>query len=88
MTFDQIDQFLHTINYPQPLQLLVVDALTYEYYKRRQNIIHRDLPNVKIMKENKSTCVKRHGPPRVASTSTYVARASERTSVSNADNVL
>jgi len=35
--------------------MLVVDVSTYEYYKQQQKLIHRGLPNVKIIPESQPT---------------------------------
>ncbi len=35
--------------------MLVVDVLTYEYYKQQQKLIHRGLPNVIIMPKSQPT---------------------------------
>lgn len=49
---DQVTQRIRAVKYPEPLQMLVADVPTYEYYKQQQKLIHRGLPNVKIMPPN------------------------------------
>jgi len=49
---DQVTQRIRAVKYPEPLQMLVADVPTYEYYKQQQKLIHRGLPNVKIMPAN------------------------------------
>lgn len=53
-TFDheQVTQRIRSVKYPQPLQMLVANVPTYDYYKQQQKLIHRGLPNVKIMPAN------------------------------------
>ena len=45
-------QRIRAVKHPQPLQMLVANIPTYEYYKQQQKLIHRGLPNVKIMPPN------------------------------------
>ena len=45
-------QRIRSVKYPQPLQMLVADVPTYEYYKQQQKLIHRGLPSVKIIQAN------------------------------------
>jgi hypothetical protein len=49
---DQVTQRIRGVNYPEPLQVLVVNVPTYDYHKQQQKLIHRGLPNVKIMPPN------------------------------------
>lgn len=49
---DQVTQRIRGVKYPQPLQMLVANVPTYEYYKQQQKLIHRGLPNVRIMPAN------------------------------------
>ena len=45
-------QRIRAVKHPQPLQMLVANVPTYEYYRQQQKLIHRGLPNVKIMPAN------------------------------------
>lgn len=49
---EHVTQRIRSVEYPEPLQMLVVDVPTYEYYKQQQKLIHRSLPNVKILPPN------------------------------------
>lgn len=50
---DQVTQRIRAVKYPEPLQMLVANVPTYDYYKQQQKLIHRGLPNVKIMPANR-----------------------------------
>jgi hypothetical protein len=47
-----VKQRIYVIKYPQPLQVLVVDDATYNYYKRQNKVIHSGLPSVRRLPEN------------------------------------
>lgn len=49
---EDIHNFIRTIEYPRPLQMLVTDRSTYDYYTQQHIPIHRHLPNVRIMSFN------------------------------------
>jgi hypothetical protein len=49
---NEVKQRIYVIKYPQPLQVLVADNATYNYYKRQNKIIHSGLPNVRKLPEN------------------------------------
>jgi hypothetical protein len=49
---DEIRQHIHSIKYPEPLQMLVVDAPTYDYYQQMDKRLHNKLPNVNIVPPN------------------------------------
>ncbi len=40
------------IKYPQPLDVLVADHATYNYYKQQNILIHSGLPSVRKLPEN------------------------------------
>ncbi len=50
---DQVTQRIRSVKYPEPLQMLVADVPTYDYYKQQQKLIHRGLPNVRIIPANR-----------------------------------
>ncbi|CAF1330790.1 unnamed protein product [Rotaria sp. Silwood1] len=54
LSHEQITQRIRAVKHPDPLELLVTDVSTFEYYKQQQKVIHRGLPNVKIMPTNRS----------------------------------
>ncbi|CAF2825278.1 unnamed protein product [Rotaria sp. Silwood2] len=56
LNHDQVVQCIRAVKHPEPLKLLVADAHTYEYYKGQKKIIHRGLPNIKVMPANRPTC--------------------------------
>jgi hypothetical protein len=45
----EIKKYIRTIKSSEPIQLLVVNNATYDYYKRRKERIHSGLPGVQIM---------------------------------------
>jgi hypothetical protein len=49
---DQVTQRIRTVRYPEPLQMLVADVPTYNYYRQQQKLIHRGLANVRPMPSN------------------------------------
>jgi len=49
---EQVTQRIRAIKYPQPLQILVADSATYNYYKRQNKVIHSGLPSVRRLPEN------------------------------------
>ncbi|CAF3566014.1 unnamed protein product [Rotaria sp. Silwood1] len=53
LSHEQITQRIRAVKHPDPLEILVADVPTFEYYKQQQKIIHRGLPNVKIMPANR-----------------------------------
>ncbi|CAF3987237.1 unnamed protein product [Rotaria sordida] len=50
---EQVTSRIRAIKHPDPLEVLVADVPTFEYYKQQQKLIHRGLPNVKIMPANR-----------------------------------
>ncbi|CAF0822274.1 unnamed protein product [Adineta steineri] len=50
---DQVTQRIRSVKYPEPLQMLVADVPTYEHYKQQSKLIHRSLPNVRVMPPNR-----------------------------------
>lgn len=52
LTYYELIEFMKDVKYPQPLQLLVVNKQTYDYYKQTGRTIHHNLPDVKIMLPN------------------------------------
>lgn len=50
---EQVTQRIRGVRYPEPLEVLVADIPTYDYYKQQQKLIHRSLPNVKVMPPNR-----------------------------------
>ncbi|UJR14959.1 hypothetical protein I4U23_001938 [Adineta vaga] len=50
---EQVTQRIRAVRYPEPLEVLVADVPTYDYYKQQQKLIHRGLPNVRIMSPNR-----------------------------------
>ncbi|CAF3266956.1 unnamed protein product [Rotaria socialis] len=55
LSHDQITQRIRAVKHPDPLVVLVSDVPTFEHYKQQQKLIHRGLPNVKIMPSNRRT---------------------------------
>ncbi|CAF1230905.1 unnamed protein product [Rotaria sordida] len=53
LSHEQITQRIRAIKHPDPLEVLVADVPTFEYYKQQQKLIHRGLPNVKVMPPNR-----------------------------------
>ena len=53
LTHDQVTQRIRAINHPDPLQMLVTDIPTYDYYKQKQKLIDSRLPNVRVMPPNR-----------------------------------
>jgi hypothetical protein len=49
---EQVIQRIFAIKYPQPLQILVADSATYNYYKQQNKLIHNRLPTVEILPGN------------------------------------
>ena len=49
---DSVTQRIRAVKYPEPLELLVADVPTYEYYKQNRKLINRGLNNVRIMPAN------------------------------------
>lgn len=49
---EEVKQRIRSIKYPQPLQILVADSATYNYYKRQNKVIHSGLPTVKKLPTN------------------------------------
>ncbi|CAF3177363.1 unnamed protein product [Rotaria sp. Silwood2] len=53
LSHEQITQRIRAVKHPDPLEVLVADVPTFVYYKQQQKLIHRNLPNVKIMPANR-----------------------------------
>jgi hypothetical protein len=50
--YEQTRQRFQAIKYPEPIQVLVVDSATYEYYQKQNKSFHRKLPNARILPPN------------------------------------
>lgn len=49
---EDVQKCIYAIKYPQPLQLLVADIATYNYYKQQNKVIHSGLPSVQKLPRN------------------------------------
>jgi hypothetical protein len=49
---EEVKQRIRVIKYPQPLQILVADSATYNYYNQQNKVIHSGLPSVKKLPGN------------------------------------
>jgi hypothetical protein len=49
---EQVKQCIRGNKFPQPLELLVTDVVTYDHYKQLGKLIHSRLPSVRIMMQN------------------------------------
>jgi hypothetical protein len=55
LNHEQATECIRTVRYPEPLQMLVSDTPTYDYYRQQQKHIHSGLANVRTMSPNKNT---------------------------------